>query len=87
MHFDASVVVASHGTGLVKLVLLTRRAPRSVAPELLPFVGALAMSINEAYSVIGVDDGSGEDVAEYSVNVQVLRSDEVSQLSARSGSI
>src|SRR6266566_6314803 len=74
MHFDRSVVVASHGTGLVKLVLLTRRAPRSVAPELLPFVGALAMSINEAYSVIGVDDGSGEDVAEYSVNVQVLRS-------------
>src|SRR5439155_20556816 len=74
MHFDASVVVASHGTSKLKLVLLTRREPGSVAPELLPFVGALAMSINEAYSVIGVDDGSGEDVAEYSVYVLVLRS-------------
>ena len=74
MHFDRSVVVASHGTGLVKLVLLMRRAPGSVAPELLPFVGALAMSIKEAYSVIAVDGGNENVGSGYSVSVQVLRS-------------
>src|SRR5438132_13835370 len=74
MHFDGSVVVASHGTGLVKLVLLMRRDPGSVAPELLPFVGALALSFNEAYSVTGVNGGNENVGSGYSVSVQVLRS-------------
>src|SRR5438067_5684528 len=72
MHFDGSVVVASHGTRLVKLVPLTRRAPGSVAPELLPT--ALAWLIKEAYRVIGVDGGNENPGSGYCVRVHVLTS-------------
>src|SRR5207247_11370071 len=60
--------------GLGKLVVLVRTAPGSVAPELLPCVGALAMSSMEAYSVIDVDGGNENVGSGYSVSVQVLRS-------------
>ncbi len=70
MHLAGEVVVGSHREPPTGALLLPI-APGSVAPELLPSGGALALSINEPYSVTGIGDVFGR---LYAVTVHILES-------------